>query len=66
MLRRKLCVLSWSAESRPPSDGMRRAPDVGLLGMMLKAEQERIPPDEGEQRLNGDDLYASPFPSMPF
>lgn len=40
--------------------------DVGLLGMMLKAEQERIPPDEAEDRLNGDDLYSSPFLSMPF
>ena len=46
--------------------GIPTAGDVGLLGMLLKAEQERIPPAEAEQRLSGDELYASPFLSMPF
>jgi hypothetical protein len=46
--------------------GISTAGDVGLLGMLLKAEQDRIPPAEAEQRLSDDGLYASPFLAMPF
>jgi aryl-alcohol dehydrogenase-like predicted oxidoreductase len=46
--------------------GIPTAGDVGLLGSLLKAEQERIPPAVAEQRLNRDDLYSSPFLAMPF
>jgi hypothetical protein len=34
--------------------------------MLLKAEQDRIPPTEAEDVLSGDDLYSSPFVAMPF
>ena len=46
--------------------GIPTAGDVRLLGMLLQAEQDRIPPSEAEQRLAGDDQYASPFVAMPF
>jgi aryl-alcohol dehydrogenase-like predicted oxidoreductase len=62
---RVTAAVSWVL-SHQEVTGIPTPGDVGLLGMMLKAEQERIPPDEAEQRLNGDDRYASPFLSMPF
>ncbi|GAA2114345.1 aldo/keto reductase [Nocardioides bigeumensis] len=46
--------------------GIPTAGDVRLLGMLLQAEQDRIPPSEAEQRLARDDQYASPFVAMPF
>ena len=62
---RVTAAVSWVL-SHGEVTGIPTAGDVGLLGMLLKAEQERIPPTEAEQRLSGDDLYASPFVSMPF
>ena len=62
---RVTAAVSW-ALSHGEVTGIPTAGDVRLLGMLLKAEQERIPPTEAEQRLSGDDLYASPFVSMPF
>ena len=58
-------AVSWVL-AREEVTGIPTAGDVRLLGMLLKAEQERIPPVEAEQRLEGDDLYASPFLTMPF
>jgi aryl-alcohol dehydrogenase-like predicted oxidoreductase len=41
------------------------AGDVTLLGMLLEAEQHRIPAAEAERRLLGDAEYSSPFLAMP-
>jgi aryl-alcohol dehydrogenase-like predicted oxidoreductase len=46
--------------------GIPTAGDVRLLGMLLRAEQERIDPAEAERQLSGDDAYSSPFIAMPF
>jgi predicted aldo/keto reductase-like oxidoreductase len=46
--------------------GIPTAGDVGLLGMLLTAERERVSPAEGERHLSGDEDYSSPFISMPF
>jgi aryl-alcohol dehydrogenase-like predicted oxidoreductase len=46
--------------------GIPTAGDVRLLGMLLRAERERISPERAEQVLARDDEYASPFLSMPF
>jgi aryl-alcohol dehydrogenase-like predicted oxidoreductase len=46
--------------------GIPTAGDVRLLGMLLNAERDRISAQEAEQRLASDDLYSSPFISMPF
>ncbi|NUO34191.1 MAG: aldo/keto reductase [Dermatophilaceae bacterium] len=45
--------------------GIPTAGDVGLLGMLLEAERNRITPAEAELQLAGDDDYASPFVDMP-
>ena len=58
-------AVSW-ALSHDEVTGIPTAGDVGLLGMLLEAEQHRIPPTEAEQRLRSDDSYASPFLAMPF
>jgi aryl-alcohol dehydrogenase-like predicted oxidoreductase len=46
--------------------GIPTAGDVRLLGMLLRAEQERIDPAEAERQLSGDEEYSSPFIAMPF
>ena len=46
--------------------GIPTAGDVGLLGMLLEAERNRVPPAEAEARLDGDRDYSSPFIAMPF
>ncbi|NUR70708.1 MAG: aldo/keto reductase [Hamadaea sp.] len=45
--------------------GIPTAGDVGLLGMLLEAERNRITPAEAELQLARDDDYASPFVDMP-
>jgi aryl-alcohol dehydrogenase-like predicted oxidoreductase len=62
---RVTAAVSWVL-SHDEVTGIPTAGDVGLLGMLLKAEQSRIPPAEAEVRLSSDDLYASPFLAMPF
>ena len=62
---RVTAAVSWVL-SHEEVTGIPTPGDVRLLGMLLKAEQDRIPPTEAEQRLSTDDLYASPFLSMPF
>jgi aryl-alcohol dehydrogenase-like predicted oxidoreductase len=42
------------------------AGDVRLLGMLLAAEQDRIPLAEAERRLAADEQSTSPFARMPF
>ena len=46
--------------------GIATAGDVGLLGMLLEAERNRIPPVDAERQLVADPDYSSPFLSMPF
>jgi predicted aldo/keto reductase-like oxidoreductase len=46
--------------------GIPTAGDVGLLGMSLEAERNRVSPAEAEAHLTSDDEYSSPFVSMPF
>jgi aryl-alcohol dehydrogenase-like predicted oxidoreductase len=46
--------------------GIPTAGDVRLLGMLLRAERERIAPTQAEEQLAGDGDYSSPFISMPF
>ena len=62
---RVTAAVSWVL-SHDEVTGIPTAGDVGLLGMMLTAEQHRIPAAEAEQRLRSDDSYASPFLAMPF
>ena len=45
--------------------GIPTAGDVGLLGMLLLAEQNRISPAEAERQLSGDHDYSSPFIATP-
>ena len=61
---RVTAAVSWVL-SHEEVTGIPTPGDVGLLGMMLKAERERVPPDEAERRLDGDDHYSSPFLSVP-
>lgn len=58
-------AVSWVL-SHDEVTGVPTAGDVGLLGMLLEAEQDRITPSDAEQRLGNDGSYASPFPAMPF
>ena len=46
--------------------GIPTAGDVRLLGMLLEAERHRIPAHEAERVLAGDEVYSSPFITMPF
>jgi aryl-alcohol dehydrogenase-like predicted oxidoreductase len=45
--------------------GIPTAGDVGLLGMLLLAERNRISPAEAERQLCGDHDYSSPFIATP-
>jgi aryl-alcohol dehydrogenase-like predicted oxidoreductase len=45
--------------------GIPTAGDVGLLGMLLLAERNRISPAEAERQLSGDHDYSSPFIATP-
>jgi len=58
-------AVSWVL-SHPEVSGIPTAGDVGLLGMLLHAEQNRIAPNEAEEQLAGDGEYSSPFLAMPF
>ncbi len=46
--------------------GIPTAGDVGLLGMLLEAERNRVSAAEAEQQLASDPDYSSPFITMPF
>ncbi|WP_460627569.1 aldo/keto reductase [Intrasporangium mesophilum] len=58
-------TVSWVL-SHTEVTGIATAGDVGLLGMTLEAEMNRVPVPEAESQLVGDEAYASPFISMPF
>ena len=57
-------AVSWVL-SHPEVTGIPTAGDVGLLGMLLEAEQNRIPVADAEEQLAGDGDYSSPFIAMP-
>jgi hypothetical protein len=44
--------------------GLATAGDVGLLGMIVAAEQNRLTPAEAEEHLQHDPQYSSPFLHM--
>jgi aryl-alcohol dehydrogenase-like predicted oxidoreductase len=58
-------AVSWVL-SHEEVTGIPTAGDVGLLGMLIRAERNRTSPAEAEERLARDEDYASPFISMPF
>lgn len=58
-------AVSWSL-SHDEVTGIATPGDVGLLGMLLRAERDRVAVDEAELRLAEDDAYASPFIATPW
>jgi aryl-alcohol dehydrogenase-like predicted oxidoreductase len=58
-------AVSWVLSHREVT-GIATAGDVGLLGMLIHAEQNRVSVAEAEQRLAGDGSYSSPFLAIPF
>jgi hypothetical protein len=54
-------VLSHTEVTGIPTPG-----DVGLLGMLIRAEKGRIAIDRAQEQLAADGDYSSPFISMPF
>jgi predicted aldo/keto reductase-like oxidoreductase len=58
-------TVSWVL-SHEEVTGIPTAGDVGLLGMLLEAERNRVPVADAERALVGDEEYSSPFIAMPF
>jgi aryl-alcohol dehydrogenase-like predicted oxidoreductase len=58
-------AVSWVL-SHDEVTGIATAGDVGLLGMLIHAEQNREPVAETEAQLADDGEYSSPFIAMPF
>jgi aryl-alcohol dehydrogenase-like predicted oxidoreductase len=58
-------AVSWSL-SHEEVTGIATAGDVRLLRHLIAAEADRMPVDEAERLLFGDDAYASPFVTMPW
>jgi len=58
-------AVSWVL-SHEEVTGIPTAGDVGLLGMTLEAERNRVSSAEADEQLASDEDYASPFISMPF
>jgi aryl-alcohol dehydrogenase-like predicted oxidoreductase len=56
-------AVSW-ALSLPGVTGLATPGDVGLLGMVVEAEQSRIDPDEATRVLGAEPAYSSPFIDM--
>jgi aryl-alcohol dehydrogenase-like predicted oxidoreductase len=58
-------AVSWVLSHREVT-GIATAGDVGLLGMMVQAEQTRTSVTSAEGHLDSDAEYSSPFIAMPF
>jgi aryl-alcohol dehydrogenase-like predicted oxidoreductase len=58
-------AVSWVLSHREVT-GIATAGDVGLLGMLLRAEQNRTTVVDAEEQLARDGEYSSPFIAMPF
>jgi aryl-alcohol dehydrogenase-like predicted oxidoreductase len=63
--KRITAAVSWVL-SHPEVTGLATAADVGLLGMMINAEQARTSVSGAEMQLASDDEYSSPFIAIPF
>ena len=57
-------AVSW-ALSLPGVTGLATPGDVGLLGMVIEAERNRMDPDEAAQVLGAQPAYSSPFIDIP-
>jgi aryl-alcohol dehydrogenase-like predicted oxidoreductase len=57
-------AVSWVLEHQEIT-GIATAGDVRLLGMIVAAEQDRLPASAAESALADDSEYSSPFISMP-
>jgi hypothetical protein len=58
-------AVSWVL-SHEEATGIATPGDVGLLGMVIDAEANRITREEAEQVLSDAPAYSSPFIAMPF
>lgn len=58
-------AVSW-ALALPVVTGIATPGDVGLLGLVIEAEANRIDPDVAAQVLGAEPAYSSPFLDMPF
>ena len=58
-------ALSWVLDHREVT-GIATGGDVGLLAMLVHAEQNRTSVTEAERQLAADPEYSSPFIAMPF
>lgn len=58
-------AVSW-ALSLPVVTGIATPGDVGLLGMVVAAERDRVPVDEAARVLGTEPVYSSPFLDMPW
>lgn len=58
-------AVSW-ALSLPVVTGIATPGDVGLLGMVVAAERDRVPVDEAARVLGAEPVYSSPFLDMPW
>jgi len=57
-------AVSW-ALALPVATGIATPGDVGLLGMVIEAERNRMPVEEAAQVLGAEPAYSSPFLDMP-
>jgi len=57
-------AVSWVL-AHPEITGLATAGDVRLLGMIVRAERERMPLEDAATALQTDADYASPFLRMP-
>jgi aryl-alcohol dehydrogenase-like predicted oxidoreductase len=62
---RLTAAVSWVL-SHAEVTGIPTAGDVRLLGMLIRAERDRMSPTQAEDQLASDDEYSSPFIAMPF
>jgi len=58
-------AVSWVLARREVT-GIATPGDVGLLGLTIRAEQNRVSVIEAEEQMAGDVEYSSPFIAMPF
>ena len=58
-------AVSWVL-AHPETTGLATPGDVGLLGMVIAAERDRMDPADAAALLAEDPAYSSPFLAMPF
>jgi len=63
--RRITAAVSWVL-GREEATGLATPGDVGLLGMVVQAEANRISREEAEEVMGDAPEYSSPFIAMPF